>query len=345
MRRYFCPHCTNEVHFDNTVCIKCDWKLGYLSSFDQFFAAPANSSEGPGNGRTEVNCANHDLIGCNWLVEPNGATPFCTSCRHTLIIPDLSTDQNIARWARLERAKRMLFYALHKLHLPLPEQGEAPSKWLRFEFKADLLSFDGQRTSVMTGHEGGLITINIAEADDDIRERHRVAMGEPYRTLIGHFRHEVGHYYWDRLVADAGRIEAFRSMFGDERVPYAEALQRHYQSGAPPGWETLYVSSYASSHPWEDFAETWAHYFHMVDGLETARSYAIGANAQSGEVHYGAYQSKHFNALLDAWVPLTIAMNAMNRSIGNSDFYPFVLSDAISAKLQFVHGLIHNSST
>ncbi len=343
MRRYNCPNCANEVHFENTTCVKCNLNLGYLSSADQFNFAVADSPSGSDASRLELDCTNRNLIGCNWLVQPNDTSPYCTSCRHTLIIPDLSTPQNIDRWARLERAKRMLFYALLKFQLPLPEQGEAPSKWLRFEFKADLLAFNGQQANVMTGHEGGLITINIAEADDDVREHHRVAMGEPYRTLIGHFRHEVGHYYWDRLVADAGQVDQFRTMFGDERIAYPEALQRHYESGAPLGWERLYVSSYASSHPWEDFAETWAHYFHIVDGLETAQSYAIGAPTPSGGVYRGPYASKNFTELINAWVPLTIAMNAMNRSIGNSDFYPFVLSDAISAKLQFVHNLIHHS--
>ena len=244
MRRYDCPNCANEVHFENTVCVKCSAKLGYLSSVDHFNFVMAGS----GASSAESDCANRNLISCNWLVPPNDTSQYCTSCRHTLIIPDLSTAQNSDRWARLESAKRMLFYALHKFGLPLPEQGEAPEKWLRFEFKADLLS---SADSVMTGHEGGVVTINIAEADDDVRERHRVAMGEPYRTLIGHFRHEVGHYYWDRLVGDAGQTDAFRSMFGDERIAYAEALQRHYQSGAPRGWEMLYVSSYASSHPWD----------------------------------------------------------------------------------------------
>ena len=343
MRRYYCPNCANEVHFENTVCVKCSLKLGYLSSVDQFVASIAELQLETTDSKNNVDCANRNLIGCNWLVAPTDTSPYCSSCSHTLIIPDLSTPQNIDRWARLERAKRMLFYALHKFRLPLRSQDEATSEWLRFEFKADLLSTDGKEASVITGHADGKVTINIAEADDEIRERHRVAMGEPYRTLIGHFRHEVGHYYWDRLVADAGQVDQFRAMFGDERINYSEALQRHYQSGAPLGWEMLYVSSYASSHPWEDFAETWAHYFHIVDGLETAQNYEIGSPASSRNLDHGPYESKNFNELINAWVPLTIAMNAMNRSIGNSDFYPFVLSDAISDKLQFVHNLIHRS--
>ena len=341
MRRYFCPHCLNEVHFDNTVCVKCNSYLSYSSSTDSFRTSTASS---PSSQSVDSYCANRDLIGCNWMVEQHEASHFCISCSHTLVIPDLSTAPNVERWARLERAKRMLFYGLQKFHLPLDPHDHKLGQGLRFELKADLLPIAGRETKTMTGHKAGVITINISEADDDIREQHRVEMGEPYRTLIGHFRHEVGHYYWDRLVADGGRVEQFRSMFGDERSAYTEALQRHYQSGAPLGWETLYVSSYASSHPWEDFAETWAHYFHIVDGLETAESYAIGNLATSGDIYRGPYESKNFSELINAWVPLTVMMNAMNRSIGNRDFYPFVLSDAISAKLQFVHNLIHNSA-
>jgi len=338
MRRYLCPHCSNEVHFDNTACVKCGWSLGYASATDQFSATAFHVPAGRNDGPTMKICANRNLIGCNWLVEEHRTLPFCLSCRHTLIIPDLSTGANIGRWAQLERAKRMLFYALQKFALPLPQQDTAPAQWLRFEFKADLLSFNGERTKVLTGHAAGVVTINIAEADDDVRERHRVSMGEPYRTLIGHFRHEVGHYYWDRLVEDAGRTDSFRHVFGDERVDYARALKRHYDFGVAPGWEQLCVSSYASSHPLEDFAETWAHYFHMVDGLETAQSYGIG----TGTMAPGPYACEDFSALVRDWVPLTVAMNAMNRSIGNRDYYPFVLSEAIETKLRFVHELIHS---
>jgi hypothetical protein len=335
MRRYYCPNCSNEVHFDNTVCVQCGNQLAFSRWRDQFTANPSPGSEG-----LEHNCANREIIGCNWLVENGETSPYCTSCRHTLLIPDLSSGQNIERWGKLERAKRMLFYGLHKFHLPLIEAEQTGE--LRFEFKQDVLTMGGEQEKVLTGHDGGLITINIAEADDDVREQHRVSMGEPYRTLIGHFRHEIGHYYWDRLVLDGNRVEEFRAMFGDERANYSEALARHYQTGAPVSWELSYVSSYASAHPWEDFAETWAHYFHMVDGLETAQSYAVATPA--AEVRENPYESRDFAVLIKAWVPLTIAMNAVNRSIGNPDFYPFVLSPAISSKLEYVHKLIHNST-
>jgi hypothetical protein len=89
--------------------------------------------------------------------------------------------------------------------------------------------------------------------------------------LLGHFRHEVGHYFWDRLVAtDPHQLEEFRVLFGDDRQDYGEALKRHYDEGAPANWQDTYISMYATMHPWEDFAETWAHYLHIVDTLETA---------------------------------------------------------------------------
>lgn len=340
MRRYFCPQCQSEVYFDNTVCVSCNSALGYSSSTDSFRVL---STLIPLQQGSEGICANHDLIGCNWIVEHTEASHFCSSCQHTLIIPDLSTSPNVGRWARLERAKRMLFYGLLKFHLPLELKNNTMMGGLRFEFKSDMASFTGPETRTITGHKDGVITINIKEADDDVREQQRVQMGEPYRTLIGHFRHEIGHYYWDRLVANSQRLDQFRAMFGDERIDYVEALHRHYQTGAPLGWETRYVSSYASSHPWEDFAETWAHYFHIVDGLETAQSYDISSAAVSNGVYDSSYEEKDFSTLIHAWVPLTITMNAMNRSIGNSDFYPFVLSEVISEKLLFVHNLIQHS--
>ncbi|MBG1232364.1 zinc-binding metallopeptidase family protein [Aestuariivirga litoralis] len=322
MRRYFCPKCSNEIHFENTACLSCGSELIYSHLGDQFQLLT-------------LPCANRVAIGCNWETDNSS---LCMSCRHTKVIPDLSFMGNADRWARLERAKRMLFYSLLKFGLPIDG---SDGHVLKFEFKSDELLPGGQHRNVTTGHDDGLITINIAEADDDVRERHRVAMGEPYRTLIGHFRHEIGHYYWDRLVANGSHLEAFRSMFGDERQDYGVALQNHYQSGAPLGWEKSFVSAYATAHPWEDFAETWAHYFHMVDGLETAEGYSIGPTEQLFAQGASPYQAYDFEALINAWVPLTVAMNAMNRSIGNSDFYPFVLSDGIAAKLKFIHELIH----
>ena len=56
---------------------------------------------------------------------------------------------------------------------------------------------------------------------------------------------------------------------------YAAALSSHYQIGAPAGWEEDFITAYAASHPWEDWAETWAHYLQILDGLETCEGLGI----------------------------------------------------------------------
>ena len=204
---------------------------------------------------------------------PTSAEQFCAACRHNRTIPDLSQPDNLAHWRKIELAKHRLFYTLLKLRLPLATKAEDPAG-LAFDFIADRHTPHGH-IPVMTGHDNGLITINLAEADDSERERMRRQMGEPYRTLLGHFRHEIAHYYWDRLVANSPKLAEFRETFGDERQDYTGALQQHYANGPPPDWPERFVTAYASSHPWEDFAETWAHYFHMVDTLETASAFGL----------------------------------------------------------------------
>ncbi|MDE2240421.1 MAG: putative zinc-binding metallopeptidase, partial [Rhodospirillales bacterium] len=184
-----------------------------------------------------------------------------------------------------------------------------------------------------------------------MRERFRAEMGEPYRTLLGHFRHEVGHYYWNVLVRDGGRLEACRAMFGDDSRDYGEALQFHYDQGPPGGWEENYVSAYATMHPWEDFAETWAHYLHIIDTLETASAFGLRIHPRRADqtllhadINFDPYAAKSIEALIDAWLPLAFAMNALNRSMGHADTYPFVLSKPVIRKLGFIHDLVHDGS-
>jgi hypothetical protein len=242
---------------------------------------------------------------------------LCLSCQLTRTIPD--QPENLLRWQRLEAAKRRLVYTL--LALDLPRDG------LTFDFLVPQAD-----QPVLTGHARGVITINATEADDEARELARVNLNEPYRTLLGHFRHESGHYYFDQLVAPDPH--EFRHLFGDERQDYAEALQRHHENGPPPDWlEQGFISAYASSHPWEDWAETWAHYLHMVDTLETADAFGLKVQRLQAE----AGQQTAFHRLLEGWVPLTLALNSLNRSMGLQDLYPFVLSQAAIDKLRFVH--------
>ena len=202
----------------------------------------------------------------------------------------------------------------------------------------------------MTGHDNGLITIALAEADDAERERRRTQMGEPYRTLLGHFRHEVGHHYWDLLVRDGGRLDEFRALFGDEREDYGQALQRHYAQGAPPDWGSRYISAYASSHPWEDFAETFANYLHIVDTLEMARAFGLSVNPKvddtgvvTANLDVRPEFTRDFSRVLEDWLPLTFALNSLSRCLGQSDLYPFILSPPMTEKLDFVHRLVRNA--
>jgi hypothetical protein len=218
-----------------------------------------------------------------------------------------------------------------------------PERGLTFEFLAD----GDRETPVMTGHADGLITVNIAEADDAERERRRTAMHEPYRTLLGHMRHESGHYYWDHLIAQTSEIDEFRSLFGDERTDYAAALSTYYDRGAPAEWQEGFVSAYASSHPWEDWAETWAQYLHMIDTLETAAASGLSLTPRRRDEPTArtipqpvSPRPPAFTALIDSWFPLTYVLNNLNRGLGHPDAYPFVLSPSVVAKLKFVDDVV-----
>ncbi|MDH2325282.1 putative zinc-binding metallopeptidase [Cereibacter sp. SYSU M97828] len=322
MKRLACPVCQQQVHFANTICLNCQTELVYDP-----FAAAMTPLEG------NAPCLNRDQIACNW---PAGDGGFCESCAATETIPDLNIMGNLDRWSRVETAKRRLFYSLIALGLPRVSRS---GKALRFSFMADEIGPDGQVVhKILTGHEEGAITINIAEADDDVREARRIAMGEPYRTLLGHLRHEVGHYYWEVLVKEAGREAECAEVFGDAAQDYAAALQRHYAEGPPQGWDDAHVSSYATAHPWEDWAETWAHMLHIVDGLDTARNHGLDP---SGTGVDDAHAITDPELLMQAWIPLATAMNAMNRSMGHQDFYPFVISPIVAGKIGYILQLIH----
>jgi hypothetical protein len=298
-------------------------------------------------------CSNRQSASaCNWLVEAaqlhaltdTQETP-CLACRLNRQMFDVTSPINQQRWRELETAKRRLLSQL--LGLGLPVQPRAPGvPGIAF----DMLQQVPGGKPVMTGHHDGVITLNVAEADNAHREATRAAMDEPYRTLLGHFRHEVGHYYWDRLVRDVpDRLNTFRALFGDERADYTKALQWHYRTGPPQAWELTYISSYASTHPWEDWAETWAHYLHIMDTVETGASFGI--DAQDVEYEADPFEARHlwradltgaqeFLDLLNVWVQLTQVMNELARSMGQSDGYPFILPYRAVGKLQFIHDTV-----
>ena len=352
MRLFKCQACGQVLLFENTTCEKCRRRLGYLPDDNLLTVAEPKGAFWAAWGddqRVYRYCGNAQYDCCNWLLPAYSPDTLCAACRHDGTIPDLSRQWNVALWRKIELAKHRLFYSLLRFRLPLQTRND-DAEGLVFDFPTDDAAMGAAKS--MTGHEDGRITIALAEADDPEREKRRSAMREPYRTILGHFRHEIGHYYWDRLVRDSALLEPCRAVFGDDRLDYGEALRAHYEKGAPGDWQERFVSAYATSHPWEDFAETWAHYFHIVDTLEMAHAFGVDIHPTLGvgaelETHidFQPYRAKSVTQLVDAWLPLTFALNSINRCMGQSDLYPFILTPAIVEKLGFIHQLIRAAGT
>jgi hypothetical protein len=349
MKLFKCQHCGEVLYFENRLCGNCGHRLGYLPEHDTMTALDPDGSEWAAlaseTDRHFRFCDNAGQDACNWLVPADSSERFCLACRHNHIIPDLTAGSNLAKWRKLELAKHRLFYTLLRLGLPLATRAEHP-EGLVFDFLAESAAPGAPK--VLTGHDNGLITLNLNEADDAAREKLRQQMGEPYRTLLGHFRHEVGHYFWDRLVRDAGHLDACRAVFGDDSQDYNQALQRHYADGAPANWQENFVSAYATAHPWEDFAETWAHYLHIVDTLEMGSAFGMRVRPRvadtedfSADLNFDPHAAGNIDRLIGAWLPLTFAVNNLNRCMGEPDLYPFLLSPAAIHKLDFIHRLVH----
>lgn len=351
MKLFKCQNCDQLLYFENTRCERCGYALGYLWEVREL-SALTPTEHGVWQALADTTrqyryCDNaiHDV--CNWLVPVDSPDMLCFACQLNSTIPNLNEPEHLLHWRKLELAKHRLVYALLRFGLPVVNKSDDPELGLAFDFLAN----EGQAAAqggVTTGHADGLITINIAEADDAERERVRLMMEEPYRTLLGHFRHEVGHYYWQLFARSEAWLMAFREQFGDEQQDYAKALEAHYNQGNNVEWQAHFVSHYASAHPWEDWAETWAHYLHMVDSLETAYAFGMRVRPQvkSDEnlavtVDFNAYNQTDFTALTEAWLPVTYALNSLNRSMGHLDLYPFVLSPTVLAKMKFVHDSIH----
>lgn len=355
MKTFHCDVCGRLVFFENTSCLHCNHVLGFipeeldLCSFEDDADGTLRSLAPHAAGRTFRRCSNAVEHGvCNWMVADDDPNPFCVSCRLNDVIPDLAVPGNRDRWHRIELAKRRLIYTLLKLRLPLEGSPFENKTGLRFRFLGDTPG----APAVLTGHEDGVITLNIAEADDEVREQRRVQFREPLRTLVGHFRHEAAHYYWDRLIAGTEWLPRFRELFGSEDADYQESLKTYYERGAPPDWLQHNVSSYASAHPWEDWAETTAHYFNIVDSLETASAFGV----MSRPVHPAADTmainpceatdpDATFDDLLHTWFALTYVLNSLNRGAGLPDLYPFVLSPTAVEKLRFIHEVFEHART
>ncbi|HKU44835.1 MAG TPA: putative zinc-binding metallopeptidase [Polyangiales bacterium] len=348
MQLFTCA-CGQIVFFESKVCTTCNRRLAFLPEAMVVSALEPAAEQGlfvaqhaRANGALYRLCQNELEHGvCSWGVAQADADPLCFSCRLNDTIPDLTKPESKLAWGRLELAKRRMLYTLLELGLPLRTHLEQPNGGLKFAFMESR-----KNKQVFTGQDNGLITINIDEADDPRREKTRQEMGEAYRTLVGHFRHEIGHFYWDQLIKDSARLTGFRELFGDETFDYQQALDKHYKNGPPEDWPANFVSAYATMHPWEDWAETWAHYLHMVDTLGTARSYGLVVGQRPMDappltaINIPATDFASFDSLIMSWLPLTLALNSLDRSMGHPDSYPFVLTDPALKKLRFVHDVV-----
>ena len=348
MKLFDCPNCGHRLYFENAQCLSCSNLVLYDPDEARFLLAGAGGV---------FQCGNADECACNWRAEPDRM--FCRACALNQLIPDLSIDGNRQRWIRVEAAKKRAIYSLLAFGLPVtPKSDPDDETGLACDFLADPIGAGPGGERILTGHDNGLITLNVAEADSAERERRRVEMGENYRTLLGHFRHELGHYYWDRLIRDdPAYLSAFRALFGDERTDYEQALQTYYANGAPPDWQQRHISAYATSHPWEDWAETFAHHLHITDTLEMVhalnlplgRLETVGAGDLPRTDTGGHLQAapadpdpvpEPFEKILARWLVLSEASNSINRCMGLPDLYPFVISEVTARKLAFVNDLL-----
>lgn len=357
MKIYNCDVCGELVYFENDQCVSCGSPLGYLPLIDNM--SSMESVDGiiwkalapPAQGAAYKKCQNYwQQNVCNWMIPLSDANSYCLSCRLNETIPDLSNPQNREYWHRLEIAKRRLVYSLLRLGLPIKNKADDAQNGLEFAFLASPKGPMIEETEeVLIGYEQGKITINIAEADDGVREKMRLDMNERYRTLLGHFRHEIGHYYWWHLIQNnQSLLFRFREMFGDEREDYSEALERYYAHGPAADWQQRHVSRYAGAHPWEDWAESWAHYLHMFDTLETAAAWGMVVNVFKGNMQQSIHLAHHvqtFDEMRNQWVYVSCALNSLNRSMGMKDVYPFTWSEVIIEKIRFIQEVITVSAT
>ncbi len=355
MKSFHC-RCRQPLFFTNARCLKCGAEVAFdptsrvLGALDPAENKAWNLSQDTRRPRPLFRFCGRRAgpQACNWLVPATSADTLCLSCKLTRTVPVLARPRNTERLLEIETAKRRVLFALLNLGLPVIPKTEEPTRGLAFDFLESL----PDAPPVVTGHAKGLITLDIAEADDDYRARHRESLTEPYRTVVGHLRHELAHYYWDLLVRSTDWLPRFRELFGDETADYAAALDRHYREGPPPEWRTQFISAYASAHPWEDWAESWAHYLHMYSTLETAMHFGLTSGALplrvdpfGPEVLYtgaGDADGTAFLGRVHAWISLTAVLNEAARSMGQPDLYPFVLNGPAVTKLHFVHCVIRD---
>jgi len=358
LKLFTCTCCSHPVYFENTICLHCQASLGFDPKLRKIISLQSHAGvvfeklDGDQIVTDELYkyCLNKQHSVCNWLIPAKEEESFCAACQLNQTIPNLNRPDHLEKWQRIEVAKHRLVYALLRFKLPIIPKHKDELRGLAFDFKAQDPTPLAKR--LLTGHKQGLITLNIEEANDVSRMMAQQQMDEVYRTLLGHFRHESGHYYWDLLVKNSSFHAGFQQLFGDENINYPQALNTHYENRANADWQRNYISSYASSHPWEDWAETWAHYLHMVDALETGFSFGLTLHprilaASGGEqtlLDTDPYCTDSFNAIMERWIPLTFMMNSLNRSLGLKDSYPFVINEAVKSKMAFIHNIVKKSA-
>ena len=342
MQRFTCD-CGNVLFFGSSRCLNCNSDTGYdPESRAMLRLRPPHRMKRCDNG------VRHGV--CNWLLPEDTTEVLCVACRMNRTIPDLSTARNRMLWGRMETAKRRLIYTLRQMGISLPSKAANPKKGLAF----DIISTVSNPT-VTTGHLNGVITVNLEEADDTYRQINRQQLGENSRTLLGHFRHESAHYLWQRFLSelnwDDPRRLAFRERFGNEWLDYAASLRTHYDQGAPAGWEKNFITPYAASHPWEDWAETWAHYLQIIDGVDTCENLGIKVQhlalplvtlpVEAGflptMLPSTIAEEGEFLAWLQRWMCLSIVLNEISSSLGEQELYPFVITVGVAQKLRLAH--------
>lgn len=325
MKSFACEVCQAPLYFENSVCVSCGSNLGFLRHERTIVAVAKDGTHVDAEGHRWRVCANLNVSGCTWLTDTTDR--LCFSCHLTRIRPSDADAKGLSEFHTAEEAKRRLITELDELGMPIIPRSAEPTTGLAF----DLLSSEVE--PVVIGHHNGVITLDLAESNDLHREQLRVAMDEPYRTMLGHFRHEIGHYYWALLV-QGDKVPGFRELFGDERVSYQDSVSKYYDEGPPKAWRKGFISKYATMHPWEDFAETFAHFLHICDTLQTASEYGMEPVREHPDLESFA------DLVTEVWIPLSIALNQINRSMGKDDLYPFVIPARVIDKLQYVANLV-----
>lgn len=343
MKVFQCGNCDYPLFFENNECENCGHLSGYrdvdrqMLTFDPEYSSLTSDRE-----QLEYKyCKNKEHGVCNWLIPKDKSQDFCRACRLNRTIPNLSAKKNFTRWKNMEVAKHRLIYQLQKIGLDLPSKMTNP-EGLCFDFIKK-----NKNSNLMTGHANGVITILLREADAVLREQAKQEMQEHYRTLIGHLRHEVGHYFWEQLISKKQDVlREFRTIFGNEEANYGDALNAYYKNGAPDNWRESHISKYATSHPWEDWAETWAHYLHIMDMVETAHFFGLEVNnneiSENMKIKssFDPYTINDFETIVGTCMPLSFAVNSINRAMGIPDVYPFVITPVVIHKMEFIHQLL-----